>query len=127
MYQVTNWENIEQRTKAASTVFAVGDVVANDGLGAIIPATTGSVVEGIILEPVLATDADFAVTRPVAIAVPSKDVDQFTAVVTNGPVVEGVIYDVDAADASVIDATAPGVQFKCVAVISDTLATFKFA
>jgi len=128
-YKVTNWENIETRSKAASQVFTAKEFVGNDGTGGIIPSAPATVVEGIVLENVLASDVDFATTRRIAIEVPSKNVDLYRAEVTNGPAVaamEGSTFDVDAADASKIDVGGAGTQFMITAIISETEVEFKF-
>lgn len=55
--------------KAASTVFAVGDLVAFNGAGFITPAVAGSVggFIGVCKKAVAATDADYAANTPIAV------------------------------------------------------------
>jgi hypothetical protein len=75
--------------KKASTALAVGQVVALDSNGFLIPAvaaTTATDIVGICMETVLSTDADYASTRDVGVDTVAKggDNDRFLMVVGTG-------------------------------------------
>ena len=123
-----NIENIETAPKLASTVFNVGDWVEWAGAGEIQPLAPTSPVAGLCLEPIAATDADYASIRQIHIDLAIESNDRFSMVVTTGSATASMIglpFDVDAADSAGLDVSAPGTQFTITQVLSATLVEVK--
>lgn len=82
----------EMFPKAASTVFAVGDAVAFNGSGQIIPAVAGTTtgIVGICKRAVAATDADYAANTLIAVDVKLDGADEFE-VDANGAITAALI------------------------------------
>ena len=116
--------NPETAPKAASTVFNVGDWLQWNGTGEVAPLTTVDPVAGLCLQPIAATDDDFASTRQIYFDQGIQPTDRFLMDVGTGSATEaniGNTYDVDAADAGSLDVSAPGTQFRVTQVLSATL------
>jgi hypothetical protein len=99
---------IEYFAKAASTAFPQGSLVYANGSGYLIPAdaTSGDHL-GILLYPVAATDADYAVATKVAVDVISPE-DVFEADVETGTFTAAMVgnrYDL-VADGDALDVSA---------------------
>lgn len=92
--------------KAASTVFAEGDLVYFNGSGQIIPAdaTSGAHV-GVIAKDVVATDADYADTTSVPVLVPIENFVEWD-VDTTGAVAADVGKEIDLTDAATANRAA---------------------
>lgn len=105
-------EKIQPFKKKVSTVFNIGDALAVDANGFVFPAvaaTAGFDIVGISMETILATDADYAVARDVAVDTVGKfdEGDWFVGVVSTGTAAQttvGELHDLDATGG--IDQTA---------------------
>lgn len=105
---------IRSYAKKASTAIAMGQVVATDNTGFLIPATsttTGNLIVGIAMETISTTDSDYASTRDVAVDVVEKggDGDRFLAQVGTGTAVQatvGQFHDLDTSTPPQLDQTA---------------------
>lgn len=90
--------NIQPFAKKASTTFAQGSLVVVDANGFLDKAVAGSTsVLGVCMETVLATDADYAGTRMLAVDIPKRG-DQFIADVGTGTPAQtsvGELHDLD--------------------------------
>lgn len=98
--------------KAASTDFAVGDFVAADGLGTIIPTTGVDQILGISNELIASTDADYAVARQLNISEATYN-DLFEIPVSIGVAtnaLEGTYVDVDPLNPGSVDVTTSVAQ-----------------
>jgi len=127
---INNRNNGIQWRKAASTVFAVGDFIAADGLGTVIPTTGLDQILGISNEAILATDADFAVARPInmseAVYNDLFEIPVSIGVATNA--LEGNYVDVDPANPGSVDVTTSvAKQILVVKVINSDLIHGKIA
>lgn len=83
---------IERFAKAASTVFAVGDLVTFNGSGFITPAvagTTGGFI-GICKKAVAATDADYAANTPIEVDINLSPDSEFE-VDANGAITQALV------------------------------------
>lgn len=117
-------ENVETAPKAASTVFNVGDWLQWNGSGEVEPLTTIDPVAGLCLEPVSASDADYATTRQIHMDQGIQPTDRFLMSVATGTASEaniGNTYDVDASDSGALDVSGAGTQFRVTQVFSTTL------
>jgi len=78
--------------KAASTVFAVGDLVAFNGTGQVIPGVAGTTTGfvGICKKAVASTDSDYAATTLIAIDVNLNNDSEFE-VDANGAITSALI------------------------------------
>ena len=85
MFQRYNGDpNIQMYKKKVSTTFTIGDAVVIDANGFLDKAVTATtVIQGIIMQTVLATDANYAVAEFIPVDVPRRG-DQFLADVTTG-------------------------------------------
>lgn len=121
-------ETIDPKTAAASTVFKAGDWIQSDGLGAFVPLTPAHAVVGLCLEAVSSTDANFAQEKLISCDMIDHTVDRWLMPVGTGSAtanMEGLTFDVDAADASALDVSASGTQFEITRVISASLVEVK--
>lgn len=107
--------NIRSYPKKASTAISMGQVVAVDSNGFLIPATastTGNDIVGIAMETIATTDSDYTSTRDVAVDVPDKggDTDRFRALVGTGtPALQthvGEAHDLDGSTPPAVDVSA---------------------
>jgi len=128
--QVNNRNNGIVWRKAASTVFAVGDFIAADGLGTIIPTTGLDQILGICNEEILSTDSDYATERQINIS-ESLYNDLFEIPVSIGVAtnaLEGNYVDVDPANPGSVDVTTSiAQQILVVRVINSSLILGKIA
>lgn len=121
-----NWE-YKYFQKVASTVFTVGQLVAEDANGQIRPATAvDTAIIGIVLSPINSSDANFASNDRVLVAVARDTASEFKGPITTGTI---AITDennlIDLTDADGADATASVTQIlKIKQFISDTEAVF---
>lgn len=102
-----NWE-YKYFQKTASTVFTVGQLVAEGSNGQIAPAVAGdTALIGIVLSPVSSSDDNFATTDRILVAVARDTASEFTGPITTGTI---AITDenslIDLTDADGADATA---------------------
>lgn len=106
--QLNNRNNGNTGRKAASTVFNVGDFVAGNGLGTIIPSTGLDQIIGISNESVQTTDSDYATVRPLNFSEAVYN-DEFTIPVITGvatTALEWTYVDVDTTDQRGVDVTS---------------------
>lgn len=111
--------------KAASTVFAVGDLVYANGTGEVTPATVTSDHHlGICQKAVAAADADFAATTSILLSYPVDDTEFL--VPCTGATADLIGTFVDLTDAGTADVAASAVDTLLVTgVISSTLIKVK--
>lgn len=116
--------------KAASTDFAVGDFVAADGLGTIIPSTGLDQLLGVCNDSVTSTDADYATVRQINISEATYN-DLFEIPVSIGvatTALEGNYVDIDPANPGSVDvSTSVAQQILVVRVLSSDLIIGKIA
>lgn len=106
--------NIRSYAKKASTAISMGQVVAIDSNGFLIPATastTGNDIVGIAMETIATTDSDYTSTRDVAVDVVEKggEEDVFEAVVGTGTAAQttvGEAHDLDGSTPPQVDQSA---------------------
>lgn len=117
-------ETIEPKTVAPSTAFNVGDWVTGNGAGEFVPLTPTDPVAGLCLEKVASTDPNYAQEKMISIDTVIQTVDRFLMPVGTGTAtseMEGLTFDVDAADAGALDVSAPGTQFEVTRFITASL------
>jgi 3-keto-L-gulonate-6-phosphate decarboxylase len=125
--------NIKPFKKKVSTAFAVGDIVIVDSSGFIdqvAAASAAAVIVGVCMQPVLSTDADYAVATPIAIDVFRKNNngDTFRLQVETGTPAQtmvGETHDLTSAGKAELTATSTNV-YKVQRILSATevLVTF---
>lgn len=127
--------NIKPYAKKASTAISMGQVVAIDSNGFLIPATassTGNDIVGIAMETIATTDSDYTSTRDVAVDVVAKggDADRFLAVVGTGTAAQtnvGEAHDLDGSTPPAVDVNATTTKvLKVERFISTTLVEVSF-
>lgn len=92
--------------KAASTAFAVGELVAFDGSGAVVPAATGDAIVGVCKREVTSAAADYTALTPIAIDVNTTPDGEFE-IDANGTVTAAMIGTYkDLADSETLDVGA---------------------
>ena len=115
-------ESNEPKTFQASTVGKIGDWLQSNGAGEFEPLEPGNTVEGLLQEAISTTDPNYASEKQVIVDGVTADTDRFLMKVGTGTAtaeMEGLSYDVDAADASVLDVSGAGTQFQITRFISD--------
>lgn len=125
--------NIQYYTKKASTVMNFGDAVFIDSSGFLDKAgatTAAETIVGVVQETILATDADYATARPIAVDVAEKgdNGDWFKAVVGTGTPAQtnvGEVHDLKSDGTVDLNATSYKVV-KVQAIISSTLVMVSF-
>lgn len=119
---VEGWERIETSPKNVSTAIAANSFVSYDGAtGGLEPATAGSVIAGLCLQTVAATDPDYASATPIAIQTTDK-AERFLIPVTTGTATAAMVGDLfDLTDALGLDVSGAGTQIKVTKFISATL------
>lgn len=126
---------IRSYAKKASTAIAMGQVVAIDSNGFLIPATastTGNDIVGIAMETIASTDGDYTSTRDVAVDVVEKggDGDRFLAIIGTGTGAQtqvGEAHDLDASTPPGVDVSATTTKvLKVERFISTTLVEVSF-
>ena len=123
----TRWENISTRVRAASTAYAPGYWLTDDGSGHVVALFPTGYVSGLCLESVTSSDSDYAATGYIAIDVP-ENADEFLMPVTTGTATAamvGGLYDIDAANPQGLSVSGAGDQFRIVRFISSTLVVVK--
>lgn len=125
--------NIKPMKKKVSTALAVGDILIVDSNGFVdkaVAASAASVIVGICMQPVAATDADYAVATPIAVDVFRKNNngDTYRLQVETGTPAQtqvGETHDLTTAGKADLNATTTNV-YKVQRILSSTevLVTF---
>lgn len=108
-------ETVEGKTRQASTVIFANTWLQSNGTGEFEPLTPGAPVVGLALEGIDATDPNFAVEGLIHVDMVTETVDRFLIDVTTGTAdaeMEGLAFDIDAADAGGLDVSGAGTQFE---------------
>lgn len=121
-------ETIEPKTRVASTAYVANTWLQSNGAGEFEALQPGNPVVGLLLEGIDSSDPNYASEGLLHVDLVTSTVDRFLMDVTTGVAtseMEGLSFDVDAADPGGLDVSGAGTQFEVTRFITTTLVEVK--